>query len=138
MPLLPSGPRGAFVPAAPKYNGRSRDWMTDAAARPVSLHPIDSGVQLAMAVQKGELTSSKTTGNDLLSSVTDLGGQRQHEQVVASIQRAQPIARYLQEGSITIISIADDFHPQTGALLVTINYRNELTGKDEVARNSQP
>jgi hypothetical protein len=137
MSLKPSGPRGAFVPAAPKYDGRSRDWSTDSTGRHESLHPVDSGVQHALFVQKGELTSSPTTGNDLLTRVTDLGGPRQHEQVVAAIQQAQPIARFLQEGKIEIQRIEDQV-VGNGGLEVWLYYRNLVTNRDVVASNSRP
>ncbi len=109
----------------------------DSTGRHESLHPIDNGVQLAMATQKGELTSSPTTGNDILSRVTDLGGPRQHEQVVAAIKEAQPIARYLQEGSIEILRIEDQV-VANGGLEVWLYYRNLRTGSDVVASNSRP
>ena len=136
MSLTPHGPRGAFVPTAPKYDGRSQDWATDATGRHVSLHPIDSGVQLAMFCQKGELKSSPTTGNDILARVTDLGGPRQHEQVVAAVQQAQPIARYLQDGSITIQRI-DDQIVANGGIEVWLYYRNNVAGTDGVARTPE-
>jgi hypothetical protein len=109
----------------------------DSAGRHESLHPIDSGVQFAMAAQKGELASSPTTGNDILSRVTDLGGPRQHEQVVAAIKEAQPIARYLQEGSIEILRIEDQV-VANGGLEVWLYYRNLRTNSDVVASNSRP
>lgn len=125
------------MPAAPKYDGRSRDWSTDSTGRHESLNPIDSGVQLAMFVQKGELPSSRTTGNELLKRVTDLGGPRQHEQVVACVNEAQPIGRYLQEGSIEIRRIEDQV-VGNGGLEVWLYYHNNVTGRDEVAHNSRP
>jgi hypothetical protein len=132
MSLTPSGPRGAYVPAAPNYDGRSSDWAVDTDGRRTSIDPIDSGMQMGMFVQRGELTSSPSTGNDILTRVTDLGGPRQHEQVVAAVNLANPIAGYIQNGSVTILNIVDQLVP-TGGIDVTIYYRNNITARNERA-----
>jgi len=133
-PSVPSGPRKAFVPASPYYDGRARDWQVDADGRHVSAHPIDSGVQLAMFLQKGELRSSPTTGNDLLQ-IQDLTGPRRQSEAERIVREAQPIARYLAEGAVTITRIDSEYRSSTGALLVELWYRNNITAKDETARS---
>ena len=131
---IPFGPREAFVPAAPYYDGRAQDWKVDADGRQVSAHPIDSGVQLAMFVQKGEIRSSPSTGNNLLK-ISDLTGDRRQSEVERIVRESQPIARYLADGSITLTRIDSEYRSGTGALLVEIWYRNNITAKDETARS---
>jgi hypothetical protein len=135
-PSVASGPRGAFLPAAPNYDGSAQDWQTDEDGRHVSIHPIDNGVQLAMFAQKGELPLSPTTGNTLLQC-NELGTQRLQAEVENIVKAANPIARYLTDGSIEILRIDVEFRPVNGTLLVTLNYRNNITAREEVATNRQ-
>jgi hypothetical protein len=125
---LPHLPRGNYVPAAPGYDGPITDYATDADGRVESIHPIDSGVQMAMFVQQGELPSSPSTGNTLLQ-MTELATDRQQAEVESRVRAANPIARYLQEGSIAILRIDSEFRTQTGALLVQLTYRNNITNR---------
>jgi hypothetical protein len=134
-PALPADPRGNYIPAAPKYDGPNSDLATDADGRVESVHPIDAGVMLAMSVQKGELVSSPTTGNTLLQ-VRELATPRQQSEVEAVVKAANPIARYLKDGSITIRRIDSEYRANTGALLVTLYYRNNETGRDKQATAS--
>lgn len=136
-PVVTSAKRIPVNPAAPWYEGLTQDWAVDPDGRIKSLHPIDSGVQLAMFVQQGELPNAPTTGNTLLAC-NELGTKRQHGEVVRIINSANPIARYVSEGSITILDIRDEFRTQTGALLVALYYRNNLTGRNEIATNQAP
>jgi hypothetical protein len=132
-PIVPHGPRGAFLPAALEYDGNTQDWAVDADGRHKSLHPVDSGVQLAMFVQKGEFKSSPTTGNTLLD-MRELATPRQQAEVEQLIRQSNPIAAYLADGSITIRQIDCEYRASTGALLVQLHYRNNITGNNETAR----
>jgi hypothetical protein len=134
-PSVPSGPRGAYLPAALEYDGQRLDWAVDADGRHKSLHPIDSGVQLAMFVQRGELKSSPSTGNTLLSS-TELGTSRQQQEAESIVRTAQPLKRYLEDGSVTILRIETEVRTSTGALLVALYYRNNVTSRDQIARST--
>jgi hypothetical protein len=131
----PHGPRGAFVPAAPEYDGNAQDLAVDADGRHRSIHPIDSGVQLAMFVQKRELPSSPDTGNELLS-LREIGTPRQTAEIESVVRNANPIARYLREGSITIRRIDSEIRTSTGAVMVTLHYVNEVTRREETARSN--
>lgn len=129
---MPKLPRGNFVPAAPMYDGLTRDHAVDADGRSKTIHPIDAGVQMAMFVQRGELSSSPTTGNTLLQ-MRELATDRQQAEVERIVRAANPIARYLKDGSITIRRIDSEFRAQTGALLVALYYHNNVTDRDETA-----
>jgi hypothetical protein len=134
-PSIPSGPRGAFVPASPTYDGATGDFATDENGRRVSVHPVDFGVQMSMFVQQGELPNAPEIGNTLLQC-RELGTSRQKSEVEGIIRRSNPIASYLANGSITITRIDQELRVSTGALLVAIHYTNNLTGRSETARNN--
>jgi len=131
-PSVPTGPRGAYLPAAPNYDGNSQDWATDEDGRVESIHPVDNGVQMAMFVQQGELKSAPTVGNTLLQC-QELGTPRQQSEVEGIVRKANPIARYLTDGSITITAIETELRTQTGALMVKLHYTNNVTGKSKSA-----
>jgi hypothetical protein len=134
---LPGSPRGQFCPDGVRYNGRTQGWSLDANGRRMSIHRIDSGVQLAMFAQKGELLSDPDIGNELLNA-KELGTDRQHAEVEGIIRRANPIARYLAAGDITFTRVIDELRTSTGALMVAFYYHNNRTGEDGIARNYTP
>lgn len=126
--------RGETSPVAPMYDGQKHDFATDENGRVVSIHYVDSGVQMALFVQKGELPNAIDVGNELLKC-QELGTDRQHAEVERIIRDANPIARYLADGDIDFQQVVDEYKHETGALLVGFYYRNNRTGKDGIATN---
>lgn len=133
-PIESGATRKQSAPASPKYDGLTQDLAVDANGRHSSLHPVDYGVQMGMFVQVGELLANPEIGNTLLQS-TELGTVRQQAETERIVRAANPIAGYIANGSITVKRIESGFSTQTGALLVALYYRNNLTGRDEVATN---
>jgi hypothetical protein len=132
-PSIPRKPRGSYIAKAKGYDATKEDYDTDRNGRVVSMHPIDVGVRNAMFVQKGELRSSPSTGNTLLK-LDSLGTDRLQSEVEGCVRASNPIARYLQEKRIEILLIESDFRASTGALLVSVTYRNRETQRTEIVK----
>lgn len=134
FPADASQPRGETSPVAPMYDGPKHDFATDENGRVVSIHYVDSGVQMAMFDQKGDLPNAPEVGNELLQS-KDIGTDRQHAEVERLVRDSYPISRYLADGDIDFLQVTDEYTQSTGALLVSFYYKNNHTGKDGIATN---
>jgi hypothetical protein len=122
---LPSG-RTPFLPAAPYYDGRSKDTILDAAGNHRGIHPVDAAMALALMVRRGSCKTNPTLGNDL-HLITDPKSTDLADQVRAKVLAAEPLARVVSEGKARIDRI--DSAGSRGTLAVVVYYTNLDTGE---------
>jgi len=134
-PVQTSTQDTTILPTAMRYDAPGLDWGQvtglDGATHYRSIHPLDQGFAIAMCVKQGTLKHSRTTGN-LLHTIKYLGGKDLQQQVERIVRSANPIARYLADGSATIRKIVVE--TTGGRLAVACYYKNNLLNRKNVAR----
>jgi hypothetical protein len=119
---LPSG-RRPYLPGGKRYDGATRDWSVDADGQIRGVHWVDAGMALSL-VDAGSIPSSSTTGNKIREKLPYLGGSDMSATVEAWMMAAQPLARYLAAGYITVPVIRSE--TQNSRLVYTVTYKNLL------------
>lgn len=130
-PVQPTPRVPTVQPAALRYEGATSDWVYGSDGRLRRVHPVDQGMALGLLVAQGSLRSSPDTGSTL-RSIRYLNPNGLQARIEDAVRKANPIARYLADGSVTILSINYQVLPQRG-LYVECYYRNNLLGTEERA-----
>jgi hypothetical protein len=124
-PVIPgSDPRKTIV-AAMRYEGLTKDWELDANENFAAVTPNEQAIVLAIAVKQGELRSSPTTGNTL-HEILYLGSPNLGTDITNRVLSANPIARLIAAGSVSIdrIDYQVSTNPGAGRLKVAVYFRD--------------
>lgn len=119
---LPSG-RRPYLPAAPYYDGRTRDWLLDANNQYRGIHPNDEGMAMSFAMTKGECSSAPDVGNTL-KDIPYVTADDIQAQIETHVLNAYPCSRLIAEGKVRIDSIEHEVRNEDNGLAVVINYTN--------------
>lgn len=125
QPPLPSG-RTPYLPAAPYYDGRSKDTILDSDGNHRGIHPVDSAMAMALMVRRGSCKTAPTMGNEL-HLITDPKSVDLADQVRVKVSEAEPLARMVADGKVRIDRI--DSAGSRGTLAVVVYYTNLDTGE---------
>jgi len=118
-------------PAAIRFEGASRDWVLDQNGDYRRVTPNEQAVVLALSVRRGALKSSPNVGNTLLD-IQYLGGVKLGADIEDRVRIANPIARLLAAGAISIDRI--DHETRNGKLAVAVYFRDLQVDKNRVSR----
>lgn len=115
---------GTSAPNAIRFEGSTRDWVleSDGSGKFVPVTPNEQGVVLALSINKGDLKSSPTTGNDL-GKIQYTGGNDLGAIVTNAVMNSNPIARLVAANSVSIDTIRYQVSP-TGKLSVAVYFRD--------------
>ena len=132
MPLiLPSG-RRPYLPAAPIYDGATRDWLLDSSGSYRGLHPVDLGMAMSFCQRKGDCKSAPQVGHELhLIPFLDAPGI--DAVVQDKVYDAYPCSQYIANGRVKINSIQRETRNESNGLAVVVNYTNLETGERQNA-----
>jgi hypothetical protein len=128
-PLLPSGRRPNLA-AGFWYDGATADWKLNSDGQIDGVHPVDSGMAMSVLIQQGSVKSSPTTGNTIMQ-IKYLGGKNLTDQVKAAVMSANPLARLVAAGDVTITNIAHEV--RDSRLVFSVDYVNNRTGESRTA-----
>lgn len=120
---LPSG-RRPYLPAGLRYDGKTQDWQLDANGQFRGVHWIDEGMALSVLVDAGSIKCSPNTGNRIREKLQYLGTQADAAIVESLIMVAQPLARYVEQGWVTVTRVQSEM--VGSRLAYAVYYRNEL------------
>lgn len=123
MTTLPSG-RKPYLPGGLRYDGATKDFALNTDGQFRGVHWVDEGMAIAVLVDAGSIKSSPNTGNRVREKLAYLGGANELATVQSILMAAQPLARYVEQGWVTVTRIEAE---STGARLAyAVYYRNEL------------
>lgn len=125
--ILPSG-RRPYLPAAPRYDGATRDWLLDSTGSYRGLHPVDLGMAMSFCQQKGDCPAAPEVGNEL-RKLPYLDAVDIEAQIEVKVRDAYPCSRYLAEGKVRIDSIEHEIKGESHGLAVVVLYTNLDTGE---------
>jgi hypothetical protein len=108
-------------PAAIHFDAVTRDFPRDENGRFFEIHPVDSRVQMALAVALGGIASSTTTGN-ALRRIKYLNPRRIKAQATDAIRQA--MAPIVADGDATVAEVIVE-QRQRHAVIVQVDYFNE-------------
>lgn len=128
-PILPSG-RRPYLPAAPYYDGRTKDTKLDQYGVHRGIHPADSGMAMSLMVKKGSNKAAPNQGHTL-AEIRDLKAADLAEQIRTRVEAAEPLARLVSERKVNITKI--DHWAARGKLAVVVHYLNIATGERQTA-----
>lgn len=119
---LPSG-RTPYLPAAPYYDGATRDWKLDASGQYRGVHPNDQAMAMSLCMRKGDCSASPDVGNTL-HTMPFVTGDDVAAEIERHVRTSYPCSRMLAEGKVRIDSIEHEVRPVDGALAVVVKYTN--------------
>jgi len=132
MPLiLPSG-RRPYLPAAPYYDGKTRDWVIGSDNEYRGVHPSDCGMAMSFAMTKGECSAAPTVGNTL-NQIRYITADDIAAQIESHVLNAFPCSRLIAEGKVRIDSIQHEVKSENNGLAVVVRYTNLDTSQPEKA-----
>jgi len=119
---LPSG-RRPYLPAAPYYDGKTRDWLLDSNDQYRGIHPNDEGMAMSFAMAKGECSAAPDVGNSL-GDIPYVTADDIAAQIETLVLTAYPCSRLIAEGKVRIDSIQHEVRNEDNGLAVVVNYTN--------------
>lgn len=121
--VRPSG-RRPYLAAGVHYDGATKDLALNADGQVAGVHPVDSGMAMALCVRAGSCKSVPTMGNRL-HEIKYLGSASLAEDVRSAVMSAVPLARYVAEGKAVVTRVEHRERPS--GLEVSVSYVNLVT-----------
>lgn len=117
---------------AARYDGRRRDFLTDANGVVKYVHPVDQEMMIGLCTKQGSMKSTPEIGTTL-HEIVYLGLPNLQAEVEQRVRDANPIARLLAGGDVAI-DLIEHATTNTGGLLVVVTYRNLRLDRNRVQR----
>jgi len=125
--VLPSG-RRPYLPAAPRYDGATRDWLLDSTGSYRGLHPVDLGMAMSFVQRKGDCPACPEIGHEF-HKIPYLDADDIDAQVQSKALDAYPCSQFIAQGKVRIESITHEVRSESNGLGVVVSYVNLVTGE---------